>query len=222
MAVAPDDTFGRLTTIRREGRIGTHKAWLCRCACGVEKTILEGSLLRGRSRSCGCLARELRSERLRVHGMSGTPEYQSWRDARNRVLGLVTDPTTLRNYKDRGITMCPEWVSSFDAFYAHVGPSPAPGYTIERIDNDRGYEPGNVRWATRKEQGRNRRDNVFYDHAGKSMLLVDWARELGVAYKMLASRIRRGWTIAETLSTPKRGGEGWDRTYEHVNPGGHS
>lgn len=89
-----------------------------------------------------------------LHGMKRSPEWKAWVNARRRC----TDPShpDWKNYGGRGITMCAEWLASFAAFYAHIGPRPA-GLTLDRRDNDRGYEPGNVRWATRSEQTANRR-----------------------------------------------------------------
>lgn len=84
-----------------------------------------------------------------------TPEYQAWHNAKNRT----TNPNVpvWPNYGGRGITMCDEWLNSFEAFFEHIGPKPGPGYSLDRIDNDGNYEPGNVRWATRTDQNRNQR-----------------------------------------------------------------
>lgn len=91
----------------------------------------------------------------RRHGMTGTPEYNAWLKMRKRC-GNPKDKA-YRNYGARGIHVCPEWQRSFEAFFAHVGPKPSPDLSIDRIDNDRGYEPGNVRWADTSTQNRNRR-----------------------------------------------------------------
>lgn len=90
--------------------------------------------------------------------------------------------------------MAPEWEASFEAFFLEVGSRPSKQHWIERIQNNKGYEPGNVRWATRKEQARNRRSNVVIEYEGKSKTLVEWSEELGIDYKLLHSRIRLGWT----------------------------
>jgi hypothetical protein len=96
-----------------------------------------------------------------THGHAGqragtrSPEYSIWATAKQRV----TNPNNERwsDYGGRGITMCPEWLASFEAFFAYVGPRPSPDHSIDRIDNDGNYEPGNVRWADRKTQRANRR-----------------------------------------------------------------
>jgi hypothetical protein len=132
---------------------------LVRCMCGQERIIRLDSFRSGNARSCGCLRREVSSEhgRAAVHGQSSNPtsEYRAWDNAKQRV----TNPSGRKwpHYGGRGIGMCAEWLASFAAFFADVGPRPAGGYSLDRIDNDGDYEPGNVRWATYTEQNRNRR-----------------------------------------------------------------
>lgn len=152
--------FGRLIVVRRDGASKAGKAlWLCRCDCGGEKTTLSASLLRGRTTSCGCLqVAEVRA-RLTIHGQaskrSRTVLYKTWAGMKRRC----TNPnaTGYENYGGRGIRVCDEWMHSFEAFAEHLGERPGPGYSIDRINNDGNYEPGNVRWATRAEQNRNKR-----------------------------------------------------------------
>lgn len=93
-------------------------------------------------------------------------------------------------------------MTSFEAFYCDVGPCPGPEYTLDRIDNDRNYEPGNVRWATRAEQQRNKRTNRMLTFNGETRCLEEWARMTGLG-TTLRMRLRRGWGIERALSTPK-------------------
>jgi hypothetical protein len=125
-----------------------------RCVCGKIVNLPAGRVLNAKARQhCGCLTDR---GAHRTHGMHGTPEYSSWQAMKNRCL----DP----NNKDfprwgaRGVTVCDEWASSFESFFAHIGPRPN-GTTLDRIDNLRGYEPGNVRWATPQQQQINRSTN---------------------------------------------------------------
>jgi hypothetical protein len=97
------------------------------------------------------------------------------------------------DYGGRGIKVCERWMFSFENFLADVGPRPSPDLTIDRYPDQNGnYEPGNVRWATKKEQARNTRRNVWLEHNGKRMLATDWARELGISRQRMEQRIKKG------------------------------
>lgn len=95
--------------------------------------------------------------------------------------------------------MCDEWDHSFLAFYHHIGPCPL-GATLDRIENDKGYEPGNVRWTTKAEQNRNRTLSVFLEFNGRRMIIADWARETGLSFGTISYRNRNGWPIEQVLN----------------------
>lgn len=154
------DVFGRLTVLELIPAIGgsSRPCARARCACGREAIVRRSCLVSGRTQSCGCRQRERAADAHRTHGQSianETPEYRAWTNAKTR--------TTNPRYKDwrywgaRGIRMAPEWLHDFPAFFAHIGPRPGPGYSIDRIDNNGDYAPGNVRWATATEQKMNQR-----------------------------------------------------------------
>ncbi|GED89332.1 hypothetical protein [Streptomyces sp. 6-11-2] len=152
--------FSRLTVIG-ELTHGTGKTTslrlAVRCDCGTEKTI-RISTLGTSAKSCGCLNSEAASTRSRTHGMRNSGEYTIWTSMKQRCLNSAH-----RHYKEyggRGITVCPRWQTSFEAFLADMGPRPSKSHTLDRIDNDRGYEPGNVAWRTYKEQAANRRPQL--------------------------------------------------------------
>lgn len=130
---------------------------LCRCDCGSEKEIRIAHLKTGSVKSCGCYQRErMRTVGLK-HGLGKTPEWWAWRGAKSRC----QDPASASwaNYGGRGITICARWGGrgGFPAFFADMGPRPSPGHSLDRIDNNGNYEPGNCRWATRSQQRQNQR-----------------------------------------------------------------
>lgn len=140
--------FGRLTVLALAPNRGTKSAWTCRCDCGRERVVMLGNLRSGHSRSCGCL----HVERQTTHGQSYSPTYTTWKMMWQRVKG--NGPLDdFERYTLRGIGVCDRW-RSFEAFLADMGERPV-GTSLDRINNDRGYEPGNCRWATRKEQSNN-------------------------------------------------------------------
>lgn len=150
--------YNRLTALRffwRPTSKGREKMWVCLCDCGSETTVSVGALRSGSIASCGCLKREkMRAEKL-THGMRDTPEYAIWCAMKARCHN--PNDRDFKYYGARGVRVCDTWRTSFEAFIADVGRRPDPTLSIERLDNAKGYEPGNVAWATKEAQARNRR-----------------------------------------------------------------
>ena len=124
------------------------------------------------------------------------PEYRSWLAMRARC-----HHKSYRGHAGRGITICERWENSFENFLSDMGKMPTDvRYTIERVDNDRGYEPGNCRWATYLEQARNKRNNRRLTFRGETHCVQEWADILGISRCTIKQRLKTGWTIEEALS----------------------
>ena len=196
--------FGRLIIVERCGRRNKsgHGLWRCKCDCGGEKIVTIYPLQDGTTKSCGCLQREA----VIRHGESGvnrTPTYRSWQN----MIARCTQPANpaFKHYRKRGITVCDHWRDYLN-FKADMGERPE-GLTLDRINNDGNYEPGNCRWATRQEQANNRITNLWFDYKGKAYTLADLARETGVSKETLRHRLVRNskqWTVEDAINTPVR------------------
>lgn len=151
----------RLAHVRELGRAGLS---VYRCTCGNEKVLARRDVRSGRVKSCGCLNDELRATRNHRHGdatrAATSPEYRIWR----AIIGRCCDPKNkdFELYGARRISICAEWRHDFARFLCDVGRRPAPHLTLDRIDNDGNYEPGNMRWTTQSQQARNRRPKRWY------------------------------------------------------------
>lgn len=206
-------TYHRLTLVDRDvGRTADGhvlSAWLCECGASV--TIAFSRVKSGQSKSCGCLAREVSSAKARTHGGRGSPEYSSWMAMRRRCQN-PTDKDYHR-YGARGITVCPRWAESFAAFRDDLGPRPE-GTTLDRIDGARGYEPGNVRWAPAKVQGRNRRGTFVWRIRGEVFgSITEAAAKFGVSEQTIWRWVRGAFDSRRGTRTPPRADCSVERRY---------
>ena len=175
----------------------------CRCACGSGvKTYTAGHVRDGTTRSCGCYQIAKTSQRVTKHGMFGTTEYRSWSGIVSRCTS--SGDRAYDRYGGRGITVHPDWLGEggFERFYAHIGPRPSPQHSVDRINNDGNYEPGNVRWATRVEQANNKRNNHTINFNGVTRTLAEWARVTGLSERCIAYRLYTGKSVQEALTKP--------------------
>lgn len=129
--------------------------------------------------------------------MAGTTEHNAWKSAKGRC----NNPKNrmFKTYGARGIKMCAEWENDFKKFFEHLGPKPNPKYSLDRIDNNRGYEPGNVKWSNGYEQASNKTNNRMFTICCQTKTLKAWSIDFGVPYKRAHERIQYGWPILQAL-----------------------
>lgn len=205
LPLEPGATFNRWTVVgaapphptRGSARVE------CRCVCGSVRVVDRYGLVSGHTKSCGCIKVEralalVATKPGRTHGLTRTPEHAAWQN----MLARCERPQHpgYADYGGRGIRVCAAWRDSFDTFLADVGPRPSPRHSLDRRDNESGYEPGNVRWATATEQQRNSRHNRRVTFRGETMPLVAFCDRVGVPWKRAWGRLELGWTPEEIVA----------------------
>lgn len=199
-------TFTRLLVLSRAENVGKRRYYLVRCECGATLSVASCHLRSGRTKSCGCLGAERRRAATTTHGHARkgqrTPEYRTWIDMIDRC--ERTTHVSYPHYGGRGIRVCQEWRASFERFLADVGHKPSATHSIERNDVNGHYEPGNVRWATRREQHRNTRRSMKLTIDGRTAVLIDWAKESPASMETIRRRVLAGWPHKAAVFTPAR------------------
>lgn len=196
--------FGKWTVLSKDG----YQKAVCRCDCGTKKTIYSSSLYNNQSGSCGCdQARNAWTTHGETRGGKWTKEYAAW----NAMITRCETPSFIEyhRYGGRGIRVHPKWRKDFSAFLSHVGRAPSVAHSLDRIDNDGNYEPGNVRWATRHEQRTNASDSHVVLFRGERRPLCDLADEHGINRATAWWRHKQGWPLDRVLAQPKARDSAW-------------
>lgn len=196
--------FGRLKVIRPakplKYRGKNLSRWYCLCECGAYHIVRGHQIRSGRTKSCGCLAKQVRLTANYRHGLEQHPSYCSWNHMMNRCKYVTND--NYKHYGGRGIQIeDPRWLDVTN-FVADMGVRPA-GTSLDRIDNEKGYCKENCRWATPKQQARNKRTSAYLTFEGKTQTKADWAEELGVSIDYIKHRIKKGWSLEEIITEDK-------------------
>lgn len=191
-----NQTFGRWTVLRPDVFKSGAMHWHCRCDCGTERVVNGAHLRGGKTVSCGCYKAEAKT----THGLHRHPMYRTWAG----MLSRCRNPNDMwyHRYGGRGIKVCERW-HDFANFYADVGDRPE-GHTLDRIDNNGGYTPENVRWATHVQQAKTKTQTDRYIAAlGKTRTVTEWARKIGVDPGVIHMRLHRGWTEEQAVLLPR-------------------
>jgi hypothetical protein len=188
--------YGRLTVLAKTNKTNTcgRFFYLCICSCGVEKSVQINSLHNGLTRSCGCLRSETTAHKnvlSATHGLRNSVEYRIWTSMLSRCRNPKYE--NYPHYGGRGISVCKRW-AKFENFYADLGPRPLGAFQLDRKDNDGNYTPKNCRWATPKQNSRNKRNTLMTTYQGTVMPLIAAAELCGVKYPTLQYRVKRGWS----------------------------
>lgn len=215
LARYPDLTgmkFGRLTVVKEAGRDEYKNVlWSCRCTCGNNTTVSAHKLLRGNTKSCGCLKKDAAKlavkSRRGLHGLSRdstgkkTRLYRIWCGIKTRCLN--SNNHAYKNYGGRGIKICDEWLDYASFYNWAMNNGYKDNLTIERIDNNGNYEPSNCTWIARGMQAYNRKTSFIVTYKGETKTLSEWASILKLSYPMLFNRLKYlGWSVEKAFTTP--------------------
>lgn len=203
------------TVLRLDGRNNTGRLlWLCRCDCGRLCHRIALVLTTGAVQSCGCSRSKHIGESNVKHGFACggklPKEYKIWASIKQRCENRRS--RAYPNYGGRGIKICRQWRDDFATFVADMGPRPTPNHTVERRDNDGDYCAENCFWATRKEQGNNKRNNRLLTWNGRTQTLAQWGDETGLRVDLIRDRLKRGWPVEDALSVPVCRAMPWTQT----------
>lgn len=201
--------YGKLTIVSYDTKKGSNHYVNCKCDCGNTKSISLYSVKSGRTKSCGCIRKELFKKNkkdkkdLTTHGQTGTRLYSIHRSMKNRC--YRKNNNSYHSYGGKGIKICDEWLDDFMNFYNWAYDN---GYddtlTIDRTDNNGNYEPNNCRWVTKAEQHNNTSRNINITYNGETKTLKQWSESVGINYPSLMSRYKNGWSIEDMLTKTVR------------------
>lgn len=183
--------FNRLTILFFVTKKVNIEHYKCRCDCGKEKSISIYDIMSGHTTSCGCRASEVKKVIRLTHGdcrKGWTKEFRAWINIKQRCYNK--NNAAYQKYGGRGIIVAERWMISFDNFLKDMGRAPSKDHSIERIKNDGNYEPSNCKWATRKEQNNNTRQNLLIRYRGQTKTCAQWCDQLGLNYDKVRQRIK--------------------------------
>lgn len=181
------------------GKTYNSNKWLFQCDCGNIFSASPSRVLSGHKKSCGCR----KKNRTRIHGVNSDPFYHTWWAMMQRCYN--PEHHNYERYGERGIYVCDEWHDpvAFVTWAKNTVGEKVPGLTLDRVDNNKGYSPENCRWATHKQQARNKRSNRIIMLDGEEKPLVEWCENYGIDVSVVRTRIAIGWDVEDAIKTPK-------------------
>lgn len=202
--------FGMLVALERVHISEKNTGWLCQCDCGQTWMGPTNVLRFGNTASCGC--RRGGATHGHMRGGEKSPTYSSWKAMISRC--YHSSSPSYEHYQKLGITVCDRWrygegeKTAFECFLDDMGERTSKDLTLDRHpNNDGNYEPGNCRWASKRDQANNRRTNKLFEHQGRTMTFAQLVRATGLEKELLRHRLlRAGWTVEEALNAPKQQG----------------
>ena len=174
----------------------------CICECGEAVMVFNVLLRNGKTRSCGCLFRDMLLARITTHNKTHTPEHKAWSGMKLRCYNVDRDD--FKHYGKRGIKVCERWLKSFENFIADMGHRPSVKHSIDRINNDGDYEPSNCRWATKSIQANNTRANRKVTIDGKTLTISEWSKISKIPHATVRARLARGWNDRDAVWQPRK------------------
>jgi len=192
----------RLIFIKELEKVKSHRVGLYKCSCGNETITRISNVEKGITKSCGCIHKEALTEKVHknniTHNLTNNEYFKIWRGIINRC----TNPkaANYKYYGAKGITICEEWINSPENFIKDVGERPNKTYSLDRIDNTKGYFKENCKWSTHKEQMNNRNNNILITFNNETKSINDWATQLNINMRTIVTRLRRGWSVEKTLT----------------------
>lgn len=197
--------FANLIVLSKDKNPSKNSKWVCKCLlCGKQTLVTRPNLKSGNTKDCGCQRSNKISDAVKTHGQSRSLTWNTWHRMRRRIREGINHHLTYE-----GMYIDPRW-HSYETFLKDMGERPSSKHTIDRIDNTKGYFKENCRWATSSEQCRNRSNNRLLTFKEKTMCLMDWSKETGLTKSCIESRLKRNWSIEDTLSLPS-GAKGHSR-----------
>jgi len=202
--VSIGERYSRLSIVMElAGRIKPsgqkYRMFLCECECGNRTKVRLSNLKSGNTTSCGCFGKQQRKKSTKTHGFYGTRVYIIWACMKQRCTNKKNPSYSY--YGGRGINFCEKW-KTFVGFWEDMEYEYFDDLTLERIDNNGNYCKENCKWASRKEQARNTRQNRIIEFRGEKRCLSDWANKIGIAIETLRDRLSTGWSLERALTTP--------------------